>query len=81
MKGKYKKQNPSKREPLRNDVEWQLNQWSGWLRDQEYLIPCRSTDFSVGYRVQIGSATRSAFYSTGTRDKAAGEWSWSLTTI
>jgi len=49
-------------------------------------FPAGAGDFSLGHRVQSGSGFRPASYPVGTAgslpvDKAAGAWSWPLTSI
>jgi hypothetical protein len=57
--------------------------WAGWSRVQ---VPAGVWYFSLHHRVQTGSGVHPTSYPMGTRgsfpeDKAAGVWSWPLTSI
>jgi hypothetical protein len=55
-------------------------------RGSRVRLPAEAGNFSLHHRVQNGSGAHPAFYPMGTRgsfpgDKAAGAWSWPLTSI
>jgi hypothetical protein len=55
-------------------------------RDSRVRVPARGTDSSLHHHVQHGSGAHPAVYPMGTRSsfpggKAAGPWSWPLTSI
>jgi hypothetical protein len=51
--------------------------------DDRGSIPGRGSDgiLSLRQRVKTGFGTHPASYAMGTGDKAAGDWSWQLTSI
>jgi hypothetical protein len=50
-------------------------------RGSRVRFPAGAGNFSLHYRIQNGSGAHSASYPMGNRGKAAGAWSWPLTSI
>jgi len=67
------------------DISFVFYLRTGWSDDQ-VSIPSRGREFSIRNRVHTGSGAHSVSYPMGTwsflhRGKAAGSWSWPLTSF